>query len=148
MKPASGAQDQITVTVRQLPVCCGALSLTRGRLVVYNCCWFSQTQPFSCLSPAGLMTIFYCLRFDTPPSLSARTPYLYHPGTGWSSYTSRLWVPLSPIFELAATRGCRSQSLSHILRPIVIRPVRPGVRHPSRTRDQFVKFFFRRLRVC
>jgi hypothetical protein len=31
----------------------------------------------------GLMTTFYCLRFETPPIWSVRSPYLYPPGTGW-----------------------------------------------------------------
>jgi hypothetical protein len=34
------------------------------------------------------MTIFYCLRFETPPTWKARLPYLYPPGTGWPSYTT------------------------------------------------------------
>jgi hypothetical protein len=37
------------------------------------------------------------------------------------------------------------------LRPIFSRPVRPGVRHPSGTCDQFfflLEIFFRQLRVC
>jgi hypothetical protein len=41
------------------------------------------------------MTIFYCLRFETPPTWRARSPYLYPPGTGWPSYTLRYWVPFS-----------------------------------------------------
>jgi hypothetical protein len=45
-------------------------------------------------NPAGLVTIFYCLRFETPPTWRARSPYLYPPGTGWSGYTPRHWVPL------------------------------------------------------
>jgi hypothetical protein len=35
------------------------------------------------------MTIFYCLRFETPPAWRARSPYLYPPGTGWPGYTPR-----------------------------------------------------------
>jgi hypothetical protein len=31
----------------------------------YNCCLPSQAQSFSGLSPVGLATIFYCLRFET-----------------------------------------------------------------------------------
>jgi hypothetical protein len=46
-------------------------------------------------SPAGLMTIFYCLRFQTTPTWRARSPYLYPPGTGWPSYTPRHWVSFS-----------------------------------------------------
>jgi hypothetical protein len=34
-----------------------------------------------------------------------------------------------------------------ILRPTVSQPIRPGVRHPSVTRDHFCQFF-RQLRVC
>jgi hypothetical protein len=42
------------------------------------------------------MTIFYCLRFEIPPTWRARSPYLYHPGTGWPGYTPRHWVLFSP----------------------------------------------------
>jgi hypothetical protein len=42
--------------------------------VVCNCCWASPAQSFSGPSPAGLMTIFYCLRFETPPTYRARSP--------------------------------------------------------------------------
>jgi hypothetical protein len=35
------------------------------------------------------ITTFYCLRFETPPTWRARSPYLYHPGTGWPSYTPK-----------------------------------------------------------
>jgi hypothetical protein len=56
-KHPSGARDQIFIIVRQLRVCCGAPSLTRGR-VVYNFCLTSPAQSFSVPSPTGLMTIF------------------------------------------------------------------------------------------
>jgi hypothetical protein len=35
------------------------------RSVVYNCCWSSPAQSFSGPSLGWLVTIFYCLRFDT-----------------------------------------------------------------------------------
>jgi hypothetical protein len=41
------------------------------------------------------MTTFYCLRFVTPPTWRARSPYLYPPGTGSSSH----WVPFSSSFS-------------------------------------------------
>jgi hypothetical protein len=63
---------------------------------VYNCCWSSPAQSFSGASPARLMTTFlYCLRFETPPTWRARSPYLYPPGTGWPDYTHSHWVPFS-----------------------------------------------------
>jgi hypothetical protein len=50
------------------------------------------------------MTIFYCLKFETPPTCRARSPYLYPPGRGWSSYNPRHWVPFSsPPTTLRAT---------------------------------------------
>jgi hypothetical protein len=80
-----------------------------------NCCWSSPAQSFSGPSPAGLMTTFYCLKFEIPPTWRARSPYLYTPGTGWPSYTSRHWVPLSSspttrratveLFHSASTRN-------------------------------------------
>jgi hypothetical protein len=33
--------------------------------VVYNCCWPSPAQSFSGPIPVGLVTVFYCLRFET-----------------------------------------------------------------------------------
>jgi hypothetical protein len=70
-------------------------SLTRGWAVVYNCCWSSPAQAFSGQSPAGLMTTFYCLRFEIPPTWRTRSPYLYPSETGWPGYTPRHWVPFS-----------------------------------------------------
>jgi hypothetical protein len=82
--------------------------------VVYNCCWPSPSESFSVPSPAGLMTTFHFLRFETSPTWRARSPYLNPPGTGWPSYTPRHWVPFSPshttlratvdVFDLASTR--------------------------------------------
>jgi hypothetical protein len=45
----------------------------------------------------GLMATFYCLRFQTPPTWRARSPYLYPSGTRRQGCTPRHWVPfLSP----------------------------------------------------
>jgi hypothetical protein len=60
--------------------------------IVYICCWSSWAQSFSGPSPARLMTTFNCLRFETPPTRRARSPYLYPPGTGRLSYTPKYWV--------------------------------------------------------
>jgi hypothetical protein len=56
---------------------------------VYTCCWSSPVQSFLGPSPAGPVTIFYCLRFEAPPTWRARSPYFYPPGTGWPSYAPR-----------------------------------------------------------
>jgi hypothetical protein len=47
----------------------------------------SPAQSFSAPSPAGLMTTFYCLRFETPPTWKAMFPCLYPQGIGWPGYT-------------------------------------------------------------
>jgi hypothetical protein len=82
---------------------------------VYNCCWSSPAQSFSGLSPAGLVTLFYCLRFKTSSTRRAWSPYLYPPGTGWPSSTPRHRVPFSSppttrrarveVFQAASTRA-------------------------------------------
>jgi hypothetical protein len=80
----------------QLNTCSHSLyvtsSLTRG--------WVRRlpllvAQSFSGSSPAGLMTMFYSLRFETPPTWRIRSPYLYPLGTGWPSYTPRHRIPFS-----------------------------------------------------
>jgi hypothetical protein len=47
--------------------------------VVYNCCCPSPAQSLSGASPAGLMPIFYCLRFEVPPTRRARVPVFISP---------------------------------------------------------------------
>jgi hypothetical protein len=59
------AYNQIFITVS-----CGFLDMEHSlwqedRSVVYNCCWPLPVQSFSGPSPMGLVTIFYCLRFET-----------------------------------------------------------------------------------
>jgi hypothetical protein len=84
--------------------------------VVYNCCWASPAQSFSDLSSTEFMTMFYCLRFETPPPpWRARSPYLCLPETGWHSYTPRHSAPFSSprttrrvavvVFEPASTQA-------------------------------------------
>jgi hypothetical protein len=52
VKPPSGAQDPIFITVRHSCVCwCGTPSLTRGRICHLNCCWSSPAQSLSGPSP-------------------------------------------------------------------------------------------------
>jgi hypothetical protein len=46
--------------------------------VVCNCCWPSPAQSFSGQSPAGRMTAFYFLRFETPPTWGSG-PRIYIP---------------------------------------------------------------------
>jgi hypothetical protein len=55
----------------------------------------SPAKSFSDPTPARLMTIFYCLKFEAPPTWRARSPYLCSPGTEWPSYIPRHWVPFS-----------------------------------------------------
>jgi hypothetical protein len=89
--PLLGLMTRFFNIVRQLRVCWnGAPSLTRGRVCLLQLLLSSPAQSFSGPSPAGLMTIFHCLRFENPSTW--RTRSLYPPGTGWPSYTPRHWV--------------------------------------------------------
>jgi hypothetical protein len=81
------------------------------RSVIYNCCWPSPMQSFSSLSPTGLMTIFYCVRFETLPVWRTRILYLYPPGIEWPSYIPRHWVPF---ISLPMTRRATVQVFKSI----------------------------------
>jgi hypothetical protein len=75
VKHPPAAQDQFL----WLSDTCGFVDVRRplwreDGLVVYNCCWSSLGQSFSGPRPEGLMTIFYCLRFETPPTWRVRSP--------------------------------------------------------------------------
>jgi hypothetical protein len=66
IKHPSGAYDLIFITVRQLHFClCGALSLTTGRVNHLQLLLAFASQSFSGPSPVGVVTIFFCLRFET-----------------------------------------------------------------------------------
>jgi hypothetical protein len=74
---------------------CGAPILTRVRVCRLQFRWPSPAQSYSGLSLAELMTICYCLRFETPPTWRAKSPRIYIP---------RRWVPFSsPPTTLRAT---------------------------------------------
>jgi hypothetical protein len=63
---------------------------------VLNCCWLSPEQSFLGSSPAGLITIFYSLRFKTLSTWRTRSTNLYPPVRGWPSHSPRHWVSFSP----------------------------------------------------
>jgi hypothetical protein len=58
----------------------GALSDERTGLLFYNCCWTSPAQSFSGQSPVGLVTIFYCLSFETSLSVASYDSQSYGGG--------------------------------------------------------------------
>jgi hypothetical protein len=61
----------------------------------------------------GLMTIFYCLRSETPQTWRDRYPYLYPTGTGWPSYTPGTGLPFRRLLRLAELRWRNSKSPLH-----------------------------------
>jgi hypothetical protein len=71
------------ISCRQLRVWwCGRAPWQEVGSSVSNCCWSLLAQSLSGLSPAGLMTIYYCLNFETSLTWTARFLYLYPSGTG------------------------------------------------------------------
>jgi hypothetical protein len=54
----------------------------RGRVCHLQCYWPSPAQSFSGLSPMGLVTIFYCLRFETSLFVASYDSQGYGGGIG------------------------------------------------------------------
>jgi hypothetical protein len=90
--------------------------------VVYNCCWSSPAHSFPCPSPAGLMTTFYCLRFDTPPTWRATSPYLHTqeqggpvtpPGTGFAFHRLLRFAGIRRRYSNPPPRGNQIHSQSY-----------------------------------
>jgi hypothetical protein len=80
-----GFYDQIFITLS-----CGYVDVGRSLWredgsVDYNCCWPSAEQSFSGSSPVGLVTVFYCLRFETsfssPPTTRCVTVEVFDPAS-------------------------------------------------------------------
>jgi hypothetical protein len=81
IKHPSGTCDHIFIIERQLRVCLyGALFLTRGRVCRLLLLLVSPAQSFSGPSSVGLMTIFYCLRFETFLSVASYDSQSYGGG--------------------------------------------------------------------
>jgi hypothetical protein len=59
----------------------------------------------------------FTVRFETPLIWRARSPYLYPPGTGWSSFTPRHFVPfsLSATTRRATVEVLKPASTRHII---------------------------------
>jgi hypothetical protein len=96
-----GVHDQIFFfSVWQLRVSwCGVPSLTRGQVCNLPC----QSSHSWVWVPQNSWP-YFTVSFQTLPTWRARSPYLYPPGTGWSSYISGYWVPfMSPLTTHRAT---------------------------------------------
>jgi hypothetical protein len=68
------------IIFRQLRICwCGRPLWQQVGSVIFSFCWASPVQPFSGLSPMGLMSIFYCLYFWDSPNLEGQVPVFISP---------------------------------------------------------------------
>jgi hypothetical protein len=79
-------------------------SLTRGGSVVCYCCWPSPAQSFSGPSPVGLVTTFFSLKFMSPPTWRARSPYLHPQDQGGPVIPPRTGFPFRRLLRLAGLR--------------------------------------------
>jgi hypothetical protein len=68
--------------------------------VVYNFCWPSPAQSFSGPSSMGLVTIFYCLRFEISLSVASYDPQGYVGGIRPRFYNSGRTEYMSPCLTL------------------------------------------------
>lgn len=69
--------------------------LKRGRVCSLQLLIGSPVHSFLRPSPSGIMTIFYCLKFENPPAWRI---YLYLSGTGLPSCKLRHWVSPVPFY--------------------------------------------------
>jgi hypothetical protein len=82
--------------------------------VVYNCSWPSPAQPFSVPSAMGLVTIFYCFRFETSVFVASCDSKGYGGGIRPRLHTGELNFQR----QCYVTTDCQSASLSWNKAPI------------------------------
>jgi hypothetical protein len=94
IKHPSGAYDQIFITVRHLRIFyMGRSPCREDWSVVYNCSWPSPLQSFWGPTPVGLVTIFYCLRFETSIFVASYDLHGYGGGIRPRLHTG-LWIEI------------------------------------------------------
>jgi hypothetical protein len=90
----NGYSPYVTSSLTREWVCCLQLLLVLASVVILR------------YESRGLMT-FYCLRFETPPTWTATSPYFYPTGTGWPGYTPQT---LGSLFVASYDSESQSQS--------------------------------------
>jgi hypothetical protein len=105
IKHPSGAYNQICITFRQLHACwCRMLSLMKGRVCRLQLLLASPAQSFSGPSPVRLVTIFYCLRFETSFFIASYDLQGYGGGIRPHLHTGSDWLelPNCPTYKISA----------------------------------------------
>jgi hypothetical protein len=103
IKHPSGAYDQILL----LSDSCGFVDVGRSLWredgsVVYNCFWPSPVQSFTGPSPVGLVTIFYCLRFETSLFVASYDSQGYGGDNRTRLHTGLIHCFSCPIYNISA----------------------------------------------
>jgi hypothetical protein len=118
--------------------------------VVYSCCWASPTKSLLGPSPTQFITIFYCLRFETPSNLKGQVPMFISPRNRVANLTFRCWIPfLSPLdgygwgILSTSTPGPQAPEAEVKLQLTVSWPAYLGVRHPSGAHDQIYIYIYK-----
>jgi hypothetical protein len=118
---------------------CGISDVVRtlwreGAFVVYNCCWSSPEQSFSGKSPAGLITMFYSVRFRTSTTWGQVTTFIL-PGTEWpviqpgTGFSFRHLLPLATLKWRCSKRPSSGSSTNSTLVALIISRHRQHRRH-------------------
>jgi hypothetical protein len=98
IKHPSGAYNQIFITVRQLQVCsCGVLSVMRWQVCRLQSLLALASAVILRSEPVGLVTIFYCLRFETSLSVPSYDSQGYGGGIQPHLHMVLNWSPVIPM---------------------------------------------------
>jgi hypothetical protein len=112
-----GVKPHLLVSVSCMFVGVGRPSWQENGSVVYNCFWSSSAQSFSGPSLAGFMTIFYCLSFETPSTLRARSQYYFPQEQGGPVIPQGTGFPFRRLLRLAGLQWRYSNPPPHRLWP-------------------------------